>query len=73
MLEMAEKTIARAYESTMNNSRALETALSGHLDIIRRNKAELTGVEPVSGETEKEDISESEVATDEERTEDQYE
>lgn len=73
MLEMAEKTIARAYESTMNNSRALETALSGHLDIIRRNKAELTGVEPVSDQTETKDVSESEVATDEERTEDQYE
>ncbi len=73
MLEMAEKTIARAYESTMNNSRALETALSGHLEIIRRNKAELTGVEPVSEEPEKEEISELEVATDEERTEDQYE
>lgn len=73
MLEMAEKTIARAYESTMNNSRALETALSGHLDIIRRNKAELTGVEPVSDKAETEDVSGSEVATDEERTEDQYE
>lgn len=73
MLEMAEKTIARAYESTMNNSRALETALSGHLDIIRRNKAELTGVEPVADQAETEDVSESEVATDEERTEGQYE
>ncbi len=73
MLEMAEKTIARAYESTMNNSRALETALSGHLDIIRRNKAELTGVEPVNEQAEAEDVSGSEVATDEERTEDQYE
>ena len=41
--------------------------------IIRRNKAELTGVEPVSEEPEKEEISELEVATDEERTEDQYE
>ena len=41
MLDMAEKVIARAYESTVNNSKALETALGGHLDIIRRNKAEL--------------------------------
>lgn len=41
MLNMAEKVIARAYESTVNNSKALETALSGHLDIIRKNKAEL--------------------------------
>ena len=41
MLNMAEKVIARAYESTVNNSRALETALRGHLDIIGKNKAEL--------------------------------
>ena len=41
MLNMAEKAIARAYESTVNNSRALETALRGHLDIIGKNKAEL--------------------------------
>lgn len=41
MLNMAEKVIARAYESTVNNSRALETALRGHLDIIAKNKAEL--------------------------------
>jgi hypothetical protein len=41
MLDMVEKVIARAYESTVNNSKALETALSGHLDIIRKNKAEL--------------------------------
>ncbi|MDO4167060.1 MAG: ATPase [Eubacteriales bacterium] len=80
MLEMAEKTIARAYESTMNNSRALETALRGHLDIIRQNKAELTGVnnapeEPVAQEAEAapEGDPEMEAATYEERTEDQYE
>lgn len=42
-LEMAEKVIATAYESTVNNSRALEMALRGHLEIIRKNKAELTG------------------------------
>lgn len=41
MLNMAEKVIARAYESTVNNSKALETALSGHLEIIRQNRAEL--------------------------------
>lgn len=41
MLSMAEKVIAQAYESTANNSRALETALKGYLDIIRQNKAEL--------------------------------
>lgn len=41
MLDMAEKTLARAYESAVNNSKALETALGGHLQIIRQNKAEL--------------------------------
>lgn len=41
MLNMAEKVIAQAYQSTVNNSKALETALSGHLEIIRRNKEEL--------------------------------
>lgn len=43
LLNMAEKVIARAYESTVNNSKALETALSGHLEIIRQNRAELVG------------------------------
>lgn len=41
MLNLAEKVIARAYESTVNNSKALETALSGHLQIIHQNLAEL--------------------------------
>lgn len=41
MMDMAEKVIAKAYESTVNNSKALETALSGYLEIIRKNKAEL--------------------------------
>lgn len=50
MLEMAEKAIARACESAVNNSRALETALRGHLDIIRHNKAELTGVNTMEEE-----------------------
>lgn len=43
LLDMAEKSIAVACESAVNNSRALETALRGHLDIIRSNKAELNG------------------------------
>lgn len=46
MLNMAEKVISQAYESTVNNSKALETALSGYLDIIRRNKAELVPSQP---------------------------
>ena len=50
MLEMAEKAIARACESAVSNSRALETALRGHLDIIRHNKAELTGVNAMEEE-----------------------
>lgn len=41
MLKMAEKTMAAAYESTLNNSRALEVALQGHLNIIQQNIAEL--------------------------------
>lgn len=41
MMDMAEKVIAKAYESTVNNSKALETALSGYLEIIRKNKEEL--------------------------------
>lgn len=41
MMSLAEKVIAKAYESTVNNSKALETALSGHLQIIRQNLAEL--------------------------------
>lgn len=54
MLDMAEKTLARAYESVVNNSKALETALGGHLQIIRQNKAELSAsndVEPQREET----------------------
>lgn len=70
MLEMAEKVIARAYESATNNSRALETALQGHLDIIRQNKAELTGVDI---EKSQEEEAEQEAATEEERTESQHE
>lgn len=74
MLEMAEKVIARAYESTMNNSRALETALRGHLDIIRQNKAELTGTEEYSQEAPQEGGEpEQEAATYEERTESRHE
>lgn len=41
MLNAVEKVIAQAYESTVNNSKALETALRGHLEIIAKNKAEL--------------------------------
>lgn len=79
MLEMAEKTIARAYESTMNNSRALETALRGHLDIIRHNKAELIGgnetpeESPVEEPETEEKENGLEAAAYEERTDDRYE
>ena len=38
------------YYTTDSNSRALETALRGHLDIIRHNKAELTGVNAMEEE-----------------------
>lgn len=41
VLQVVEDVIAKAYESTVNNAKALETALSGHLEIVRQNKAEL--------------------------------
>ncbi len=41
MMDMAEKVIQNAYESVTNNANALEVALSGHLNIIRQNRAEL--------------------------------
>ena len=50
MLEMAEKAIARACESAVSNSRALETALLCHLDFNLHNKAELTGVNAMEEE-----------------------
>lgn len=43
LLDMAEKTIASAYEATASNARALESALQGHLDLIRENKQQLVG------------------------------
>ena len=52
MMNMAEKVIAKAYESTLNNSKALETALSGYLEIIRKNKAELLQANEPQPETE---------------------
>ena len=52
MKDMAEKVIAKAYESTLNNSKALETALSGYLEIIRKNKAELLQANEPQPETE---------------------
>ena len=52
MMDMAEKVIAKAYESTLNNSKALETALSGYLEIIRKNKAELIQANEPQPETE---------------------
>lgn len=58
LLNMAEKVIARAYESTVNNSKALETALSGHLEIIRQNRAELVGANETAPEEEQEELQE---------------
>lgn len=52
MMNMAEKVIAKAYESTLNNSKALETALSRYLEIIRKNKAELLQANEPQPETE---------------------
>ncbi len=41
LLEMSEKTLAAALETTSSNARALESALQGYLDVISQNKAEL--------------------------------
>jgi cell division septum initiation protein DivIVA len=51
MLEQAEKTMAAALESAANNARALETAMEGHLNIIRQNKSELVIPEPEAAAT----------------------
>lgn len=42
----------------MNNSKALETALSGHLEIIRQNRAELVGANETAPEEEQEELQE---------------
>lgn len=52
MLDATEKILAGAYDSAMNNAKALEVALGGHLNIVRKNRAEL-GV-PVEQEPVKE-------------------
>lgn len=41
MLDATEKILAGAYESAVNNAKALEVALGGHLNIVRKNRAEL--------------------------------
>ena len=46
MMDMAERVIASAYESTVKNSQALENALMTYLDTIRQNKAELIQSNP---------------------------
>lgn len=67
LLEMAEKSIARAYESTANNARALETALQGHLDIIRQNMAELNQEETSQEEYMEQEAQESAAVSEEEQ------
>lgn len=41
MLDATEKILAGAYDSVINNAKALEVALGGHLNIVRKNRAEL--------------------------------
>lgn len=41
MLDATEKILAGAYDSATNNAKALEVALAGHLNIVRKNRAEL--------------------------------
>ncbi len=41
LLEMVEKIIVEAYDSTMRNSQRLEKNLQGYLEVIQQNKEEL--------------------------------
>lgn len=43
LLNMAEKLLLSAYQTSTNNFRAMETGFKGYIDIIRQNKAELGG------------------------------
>lgn len=63
LLTMAGKAISAAYESTINNSHALEVALQGHLNIIQQNMAELVPA-PEQEAEEAAQYSEEAAATD---------
>ncbi len=51
LLSTAEKSIMAAYETTVNNARALQS----HLELIQQNKAELVQDEGISTESEYEE------------------
>ena len=61
LLEMSEKTLAAALESTSSNARALEAAMQGYLDVIRQNKAELVTEEPDDRDAGKEAAAQQEI------------
>lgn len=69
MLNMAEKVIAQAYESTVSNAKALEASLGGYLDVIRKNKAELVPSAPQEPEYEE---TEYDVEADNDEYENEY-
>lgn len=60
LLEMSEKTLAAALESTSSNARALEAAMQGYLDVIRQNKAELVADESGEAQTRQEAAAQQE-------------
>lgn len=60
LLEMSEKTLAAALETTSSNARALESALQGYLDVISQNKAELVTDEDAQVQAQQEAAAQQE-------------
>lgn len=60
LLEMSEKTLAAALETTSSNAQALESALQGYLDVISKNKAELVTDEDAQVQAQQEAAAQQE-------------
>ena len=60
LLEMSEKTLAAALETTSSNARALESAMQGYLDVISQNKAELVTDEDAQVQAQQEAAAQQE-------------
>ena len=60
LLEMSEKTLAAALETTSSNALALESALQGYLDVISQNKAELVTDEDAQVQAQQEAAAQQE-------------
>ena len=60
LLEMSEKTLAAALETTSSNAQALESALQGYLDVISQNKAELVTDEDAQVQAQQEAAAQQE-------------